>query len=63
MSGGWPKEVVMWIHSDKDANWETGERLGLTGEALQLFRHALTEVRVVLNVNQDGTYKIKGVRE
>lgn len=59
----WPKRAIAYIHSDKESMWEKGEKLGLKGEAISLFRHALCEVTVDIDVNQDGTYTIVSVKE
>lgn len=59
----WPKRAIAYLHGDKETMWEKGEKLGLTGEAIMLFRHALCEVTVEIDVNEDGTYKIVSVKE
>ena len=41
----------VYLHSDKETMWELGERLGLKGDALSMFRHALTEVEIELIVD------------
>lgn len=46
------KTAVVYLHANKEGMWELGEQLGLTGEALQMFRHACTEVKVELSVDE-----------
>lgn len=58
----WPKTITAYAHGDKDGMWDIGEKLGLTGEALSLFRHALCEIKCTMSVNADGTYKIIEVK-
>lgn len=42
--------------------WEKGEEIGLSGDALQMFRHALDEVEMELEVNMTtGLARIVGV--
>lgn len=47
------KQVKMYVEGSKEYCWEKGEELGLTGEALRMFRHALTEFEVVLEVDME----------
>lgn len=58
-----PKRHLVHLHSDRDRMYEIGERIGLSGEALSLFRHALCEITVIIDVNEDGTYKLIHVEE
>jgi hypothetical protein len=51
----WPKRTAIVVHSDKEAMWTLGEKLGLQGEALMLFRHALAELAIPVMVAEDGT--------
>lgn len=37
-------KTKMYLHSNKDSNYELGESLGLEGEALRKFAYALSEV-------------------
>lgn len=59
----WPKRIKMYVHGDKESAWAKGEELGLTGEALSLFRHALMEITVEIDVSEDGTYTIISFKE
>lgn len=59
----WPKTVTCYVHGSKEDMWSDGGKLGLEGEPLMLFRHALGELTVTIAVNQDGTYKILEVKE
>jgi len=43
----------IYLHSNKDAMFEVGKRLGLEGDALSMFSRACNEVEVVLNVNRE----------
>ena len=54
----WPQVVDVYVFSDKDTNWEFGESIGLSEDAIKCFKHALSEVKVKLSVNEDGTYRI-----
>lgn len=58
-----PKRHLVHLSADRERMYEIGERLGLSGEALSLFRHALCEVVVIIDVNEDGTYKLMHVEE
>lgn len=51
----WPKRAAIFVHSDKEALWALGEKLGLQGEALMLFRHAFAELAIPVMVAEDGT--------
>lgn len=60
----WPKRTKIYVCSDKDQNWEVGERLGLTEDAIRKnFKYTLMEIAVEIEVNKDGTYKIIGASE
>lgn len=59
----WPKRTTAFIHSDEESMRDKGKNLGLSGEPLSLFRHALMEVTVEIDVNEDGTYKIVSFEE
>jgi hypothetical protein len=54
----------MYLHSNKDNNWEIGKKLGLEGEALSLFRFALCEVELEVEVDTNtGNAKILKIIE
>lgn len=54
--------VNVYLHNSKENMWETGETLGLTGEALRLFIYACVEVKITLRVDeQTGEAKIIAV--
>jgi len=56
--------VEMYLHSDKESNYEKGEELGLTGEALKNFAYALYEVKITLKVDTEtGKYEILKAEE
>ena len=46
------KTVNTYIHADKDRMWEVGAFIGLAGEPLMMFRHACSEVKVMLEVDE-----------
>ena len=53
----WPRRLILYAYCSKDTNWEKGESLWLTGEALQLFVH-FEEVRLDVEVAEDGAVTI-----
>lgn len=57
------KVIKYYLHGDKDTNWELGERIGLTEEAIRNhFRGACYEVEVDLEVDMlTGESKIIAV--
>jgi len=54
----WPKKIVVYLHQDKDSNWEYGSKLKLSEKSMQVFKYALMETPVLLSVNKDGTYEV-----
>lgn len=55
-TGPWPRRLTLSVYCSKDTNWEDGETLGLTGEALRLFVH-FEEVELAVlavEVAEDG---------
>lgn len=55
------KIVEIYVHGSRDSNWEQGEKLGLTGEALRMFSF-FCEVKLSLSVNMEtGEAKIIAV--
>lgn len=57
----WPRRVTTYLHSSKESNYEDGEGLGLTDNALQKFAYACCEVAIELEVWPDGRSCIVGV--
>lgn len=53
-NGSWPKRCTIFLHSDKESNYETGEELGLEGEALALFMYTAYEVKLEYEVDAKG---------
>lgn len=51
-------KTTFYLHSDKESNYQKGEKLGLTGEALKKFAYALCEVTIKAEVADDGTCEI-----
>lgn len=45
------KRVIVYVGSDKDSMYGIGETLGLNGDALSMFRHLGSEVKLTYNVN------------
>lgn len=43
----------IYVHSCKETMWELGEKLGLKEVALQMFRHAASEVKLTLEVDEE----------
>lgn len=52
-------ETVMYLHSNKESNWEKADELGLGEEAARYFRYALCEVKFGVEVDTEtGEAKI-----
>ena len=49
----WPRRLTLYAHCSKETNWEKGEALGLTGDALGLFMH-FEEIALDVEVAEDG---------
>jgi len=47
-----PIRTDVYVHADKDTMWELGEKLGLSEEALMMFRHAASEVKLTIEVDE-----------
>lgn len=47
------KTGLAYIHADKLSMREIGEELGMTGEPLSMFRHALAEVEIFFEVDME----------
>lgn len=58
-----PKTTTMYLHSDKESNYDTARDLGLPAKAADNFRYALTELEIDLEVDDDGTYRILEIRD
>lgn len=46
-------KTKLYLHSNKDSNYEKGEELGLTGEALKQFAYALSEVEFEVGIDPE----------
>lgn len=57
----WPKKAVMYLHSDRESNYELGAALGLDNEAQDLFQGTGYEVQFDLIVNKDGSATLVGI--
>ena len=45
----WPKRTTMYLHSDKESNWDKGKDIGLSEDAIgQNFKYCLYEIEVVI---------------
>ena len=44
-------KATIYLHSDKDSMYEKGMKLGLSGEALSMFKYACCEVTVTIEVD------------
>lgn len=55
-------KTTIYLHADKESNYEQGEELGLTGEALNYFMYACYEVGIDVEVDKEtGETIIVGV--
>ena len=58
----WPKRTVLYVHRDKESNYDMQEELGLSDDAMQnQFRGAGYEVGLVCDVLEDGRCLMIGV--
>jgi hypothetical protein len=57
----WPKFTAAYLHGDKVTMWDLGRALGLSEEACKEFSYACYEVKVKIEVQENGTSKIIGV--
>lgn len=48
-----PKTVDIYASADQDSNWNLGEKLGLTGEALSLFSFSGCEVKLTMELDAE----------
>ena len=59
-----PIKTSVYLHSSKECMYDKGEELGLSKEAISdNFSYCCYEVKVNIEVNEDGTYKILSVEE
>lgn len=56
----WPKRVTAYVHGRPELAL-LGEEIGLTEAALCLFKYALAEIRVELDVQENGDATIVSV--
>lgn len=59
----WPKRVVTFLHSNGECMAEKGKLIGLQCQAIEKFSFALYEVKITLEVDEDGSWKIVKVEE
>ena len=55
--------TIVYSHTTNERMREIGEKVGLTGDALNLFRFALNEVKFELEISEDGTAAIVSVND
>ncbi len=58
-----PIKTSVYLHSSKDSMYDKGGELGLSEEAIEKFMGCCYELKVNIEVNEDGTYKILSVEE
>lgn len=57
----WPKRKVLYVHRDKESNYDLQDELGLSDEAMDNFRGAGYEVGLICDIYEDGTSTMVGV--
>ena len=51
--------TTMYLHNDKESNYDKGEELGLSEKAMELFKYALYEVSLEIEIDElTGRYEI-----
>ena len=58
-----PKIITMYAHGSKERNWELAEEIGLSENAIDMFKYALYEVAFKVKVFEDGSYNILAVKD
>ena len=59
-----PIKTIVYLHSNKERMIEIGAELGLDDDAImEKFRGCCYEVKITIEVNEDGTYKILNCEE
>lgn len=53
----------MYLHSNKETNYDQADALGLSEEAQDEFRSALYEVEFDMEITEDGKYTIVEIRD
>ena len=46
------KEITIYLHGSKETMWNEGKKARLKGNALEYFKYACHEVKVVLKVDE-----------
>lgn len=59
----WPKRTVVYLHSSKESMFDRGKALGLSEDACHEFKYCGYEIRLDVEVNKDGTFKVLGLAE
>lgn len=59
----WPQKIVVHLHSSKESMWEDGRKLGLSEAACEEFKYCCYEVGIEVEVNEDGSSKLIGLKE
>ena len=58
----WPKRVILYAHGSDEGLWDLGIKLGLAeGDPQGLFRHALDEFKLTMDVKEDGNTRLIAV--
>jgi len=57
----WPKRTTLYVHRSKERNYDQGQELGLTGEALEKFLYTFCEVGIDVEVHKDGKVTIRAI--
>jgi hypothetical protein len=45
--------VKVYVHSSKESTYDQGVKIGLSGEALEMFKYTAYEVELLVDVNED----------
>lgn len=50
----WPKVIDYYLNSDKESNYDKAAELGLSDEATANFRYCCYEIKLTVEVHEDG---------
>ena len=56
-----PKQIIVYLSSNKERMIEIGKELGLSEDAVEKFMYCCYEVEIKVEVNIDGSYKMLNV--
>jgi hypothetical protein len=54
-AGSWPKTLSMYMHRDKESNYDLANQIGLDDDATQNFKYMGTELQISIIVQRDGS--------